>query len=130
MTHLGRPKGKSPQFSLKHIQATVSKILETPVAFCEDCIGSEAELSAANLVEGGVLLLENVRFYDEETQGDENFAQALAKLGTAYVNDAFGTAHRAHASTTQIASFFPENKYFICSYLQFPSVHFVQWVDS
>ena len=112
ITHLGRPKGKSPEFSLKHIQATVSKILETPVVFCEDCIGPEAELAAENLAAGGVLLLENVRFYDEETQGDENFAQALAKLGTAYVNDAFGTAHRAHASTTQIASFFPENKYF------------------
>ena len=112
MTHFGRPKGKSLEFSLAHIKDTVSEILETPVAFCNDCIGEEVEKAAASLVPGGVLLLENVRFYEEETQGDFEFAKALAKLGTAYVNDAFGTAHRAHASTTVIASFFPNKKYF------------------
>ena len=113
MTHLGRPKGAvSDQFSLKHIIAEIEKVLGTSVKFANDCIGEEAEKAAADLQPGEVLLLENLRFHNEEEKGDESFAQQLAKLGDAYVNDAFGTAHRAHASTAVIAQYFPETKFF------------------
>jgi len=112
MSHLGRPKGKEEQFSLKHIVAKVSEVLGVEVKFVDDCVGEEVEKAAADLKPGEVLLLENLRFYKEEEAGDEAFAEKLAKLGDIYVNDAFGTAHRAHASTTIIAKFFPENKVF------------------
>jgi phosphoglycerate kinase len=112
MSHLGRPKGKQDKYSLKHIVATVSDILKVPVQFVSDCINEEAENAVKNLKSGEVLLLENLRFYEEEEAGDEKFAKKLASLADVYVNDAFGTAHRAHASTTIIAQFFPEHKYF------------------
>jgi len=112
MSHLGRPKGKEEKYSLKHIVAKVSEVLGKGVKFAEDCIGDVAEAAAADLKPGEVLLLENLRFYAEEEAGDEAFAGKLAKLGDVYVNDAFGTAHRAHASTTIIAKFFPEAKVF------------------
>lgn len=112
MSHLGRPKGKEEKYSLKHIVAKVSEVLGKDVKFAEDCIGDVAETAAADLKPGEVLLLENLRFYAEEEAGDEEFAGKLAKLGDVYVNDAFGTAHRAHASTTIIAKFFPESKVF------------------
>nr|WP_322624883.1 phosphoglycerate kinase [uncultured Flavobacterium sp.] len=112
MSHLGRPKGKEEKYSLKHIVAKVSEVLGKEVKFAEDCIGDVAEAAAADLKPGEVLLLENLRFYAEEEAGNEEFAGKLAKLGDVYVNDAFGTAHRAHASTTIIAKFFPEAKVF------------------
>ena len=112
MSHLGRPKGKEEKYSLKHIVAKTSEILGKEVKFVDDCIGEAVEKAAADLKPGEILLLENLRFYDEETAGDEGFAKQLASLGDVYVNDAFGTAHRAHASTTIIAKFFPENKVF------------------
>jgi phosphoglycerate kinase len=112
MSHLGRPKGKEEKYSLKHILAKVSEVLGTEVKFAEDCVGEVAEAAAADLKPGEVLLLENLRFYAEEEAGDADFAQKLAKLGDVYVNDAFGTAHRAHASTTIIANYFPEAKVF------------------
>ncbi len=112
ISHLGRPKGKEEKYSLKHIVAKTSEVLGVNVKFVNDCIGAEAEQAAADLKPGEVLLLENLRFYNEEEAGDENFAKKLADLGDIYVNDAFGTAHRAHASTTIIAKFFPENKCF------------------
>ncbi|AXG73649.1 phosphoglycerate kinase [Flavobacterium arcticum] len=112
MSHLGRPKGKEDKYSLKHIVAKTSEVLGKDVKFVNDCVGDEVEKAAADLKPGEVLLLENLRFYDEETAGDEAFAQKLSKLGDVYVNDAFGTAHRAHASTTIVAKFFPENKVF------------------
>ncbi|MDB4608962.1 phosphoglycerate kinase [Flavobacteriaceae bacterium] len=112
MSHLGRPEGKEEKYSLKHIQKTVSDILKAPVLFAEDCVGSEAQVLANNLQNGQVLLLENLRFYKEETSGDEAFAKQLSNLGSVYVNDAFGTAHRAHASTAIIASFFEGKKAF------------------
>ena len=112
MSHLGRPKGKQDKYSLKHIVATVSDILKVPVQFVSDCINEEAENAVKNLKSGEVLLLENLRFYEEEEAGDEKFAKKIASLADVYVNDAFGTAHRAHASTTIIAQFFSEHKYF------------------
>ncbi|KGO83350.1 phosphoglycerate kinase [Flavobacterium beibuense] len=112
MSHLGRPKGKEEKYSLKHIVAKVSEVLGVTVKFVEDCVGADVEAAAAALQPGEVLLLENLRFYSEEEAGDEGFAKQLANLGDIYVNDAFGTAHRAHASTTIIAKFFPENKCF------------------
>jgi phosphoglycerate kinase len=112
MSHLGRPKGKESKYSLQHIVKTTSEILGVPVLFSSDCIGEIAQNAAANLKLGQVLLLENLRFYSEEEAGDISFAKELASLGDIYVNDAFGTAHRAHASTTIIAQFFPENKCF------------------
>ena len=113
MTHLGRPKGKvSEEFSLKNILPEIEKVLGKSVKFCGDCIGDEAKKMSAELQPGEILLLENLRFHDEEENGDEAFAKQLADLGDAYVNDAFGTAHRAHASTTIIAQFFPEAKCF------------------
>ena len=114
MSHLGRPKdGPTPKYSLIHIVGHLSKLLGLEVQFANDCIGEEAVNKAAALAPGQVLLLENLRFYKEEEKGDEAFAQKLSKLGTVYVNDAFGTAHRAHASTAVIAQFFaPGSKMF------------------
>ncbi len=113
MSHLGRPKnGPEDKFSLKHLVRHLSELLDTDVMFADDCIGESARRIASNLQPGAVLLLENLRFYKEETKGDEEFAKKLADLADVYVNDAFGTAHRAHASTTTIAQFFPEEKMF------------------
>lgn len=113
MSHLGRPKdGPEEKFSLKHTISTLEKLVGTTIHFANDCIGNEATEKAAQLKSGEVLLLENLRFYTEETKGDVAFAEKLSKLGDVYVNDAFGTAHRAHASTAIIAQFFPNNKYF------------------
>ncbi|MEM6517412.1 MAG: phosphoglycerate kinase [Bacteroidota bacterium] len=112
MSHLGRPKGAQEEFSLKHIVSKVEDILGVEVKFCENCVGEKAEEASANLNPGEILLLENLRFHAEETAGDELFSKALSQLGDIYVNDAFGTAHRAHASTTVVANFFPENKCF------------------
>ena len=113
MSHLGRPKeGPTEKYSLKHLITHLAKLLDKPVAFATDCIGNEAIEAANQLKPGQVLLLENLRFHKEEEKGALNFASALAALGTFYVNDAFGTAHRAHASTAIIAQFFPKNKCF------------------
>ena len=112
MSHLGRPKGKEDKYSLKHIVDTVAQVLEVPVIFASDCRGTVAQNASSNLKPGEVLLLENLRFYEEEEAGDVSFSKDLASLGDIYVNDAFGTAHRAHASTTIIAQFFPESKCF------------------
>lgn len=112
MSHLGRPKGKEDKYSLKHIVDTVAQVLEVPVIFASDCRGTVSQNAAQNLKPGEVLLLENLRFYEEEEAGDVSFSKDLASLGDIYVNDAFGTAHRAHASTTIIAQFFPDNKCF------------------
>ena len=112
MTHLGRPNGIEEIFSLKHIVDKVSEIIGVQVRFCEDCIGENAEKAVAELGNGELLLLENLRFHKEEKVGDEQFAKELSNLGDIYINDAFGTAHRAHASTTVIAKYFPGNKCF------------------
>ncbi|EPR74646.1 Phosphoglycerate kinase [Winogradskyella psychrotolerans RS-3] len=112
MSHLGRPKGVQDEFSLKHIIPKIEDILGVEVKFASDCVGPEAEEKANALQPGEILLLENLRFHEEETKGDRDFAEQLSKLGDIYVNDAFGTAHRAHASTTIVADFFPENKCF------------------
>jgi len=112
MSHLGRPKGVERKYSLGHIVKKASEILGQTVYFAPDCIGSEAEKAVSNLQSGQILLLENLRFYKEEEAGDVAFAKQLASLGDIYVNDAFGTAHRAHASTTIIAQFFPTEKCF------------------
>lgn len=113
MTHLGRPKGEvSDKFSLKHIVSEVSNVLGKEVKFVEDCVGEKAEAAAASLQPGEILLLENLRFHNEEEKGDKTFAENLSKLGDAYVNDAFGTAHRAHASTAVIADNFTSTKFF------------------
>ncbi|MGC4040889.1 MAG: phosphoglycerate kinase [Flavobacterium sp.] len=112
MSHLGRPKGKEDKYSLRHIVDKVSEVLGVKVQFASDCRGEVAQDAVKNLKPGEVLLLENLRFYAEEEAGDENFAKELASLGDIYVNDAFGTAHRAHASTTIIAKFFPKDKCF------------------
>ncbi|WP_233897553.1 phosphoglycerate kinase [Tenacibaculum piscium] len=112
MSHLGRPKGKEEAFSLRHIVAEVTKILGVKVKFVNDCIGDKVQQAVANLQNGEILLLENLRFYSEEKAGDIAFAEKLSKWGDIYVNDAFGTAHRAHASTAIIAQFFQENKCF------------------
>jgi phosphoglycerate kinase len=112
MSHLGRPKGKEEKYSLKHIVSKVEEILGKPVKFASDCIGAIAHNAAHDLAMGEVLVLENLRFYTEEEAGDVAFSKALAFLADFYVNDAFGTAHRAHASTTIIANEFPESKCF------------------
>jgi len=112
LSHLGRPKGVEEKYSLEHIIKTASEILGTEVLFASDCVGDIAESAAKNLQPGQVLLLENLRFYAEEEAGDVAFAKQLASLGDIYVNDAFGTAHRAHASTTIIAQFFEGKKCF------------------
>lgn len=109
MSHLGRPKsGPEDKFSLRHIIPNLRSKLGVTMKFADDCVGQSANDAAASLKEGEVLLLENVRFYKEETAGDEAFAEKLAQLGNIYVNDAFGTAHRAHASTTVVAKYFEE----------------------
>ncbi|MCL9808347.1 phosphoglycerate kinase [Flavobacterium luminosum] len=112
MSHLGRPKGVQDEFSLRHIVETASEVLQRPVTFASDCIGHVAENAVKHLKSGDILLLENLRFYKEEEAGDVEFSKQLASFGDIYVNDAFGTAHRAHASTAIIAQFFPENKCF------------------
>jgi len=112
MSHLGRPKGFQDEFSLGNIVKKATEILGVQVKFVPDCVGDKVEEAVANLESGEVLLLENLRFYDEEKKGDVVFAEKLSKLGDVYVNDAFGTAHRAHASTTIVAQFFPEKKCF------------------
>ncbi len=113
MTHLGRPKGGvEDKFSLKHIASKVSEILGVKVIMSEDVVENDAQEKARDLKPGDILLLENVRFHPEEEKGDKDFAEKLSKLGDIYVNDAFGTAHRAHASTAIIAEFFPNAKCF------------------
>jgi len=119
MSHLGRPKPDATsgnfydeKYSLKHIVSHLSNLLNKPVKFVTNCIGAEAKNAAQQLKNGEVLLLENLRFHKQETAGTESFAKELASLGDVYVNDAFGTAHRAHASTTIIAKFFPNDKVF------------------
>jgi phosphoglycerate kinase len=111
ISHFGRPKnGPEKSFSLGHLKKHLEKITGRKVLFTEDCIGEEAKILSENLKPGEILLLENVRFYKEETKGDINFAKQLANLGDCYVNDAFGTAHRAHSSTAQIAAYFANEK--------------------
>nr|WP_298006508.1 phosphoglycerate kinase [uncultured Flavobacterium sp.] len=113
MSHLGRPKnGSEEKFSLKHIVSKVEEVLGRKVTFVNDSVGSDVEKVVADAKAGDVILLENLRFYKEEEAGDEPFAEKLSKLGDIYVNDAFGTAHRAHASTTIVAKFFPNDKCF------------------
>jgi len=113
MSHLGRPKGQvNPDMSLSHICEKVSEIVGVQVKFVSDCVGEEVAKTVTELQNGEVLLLENLRFYAEEEKGGEAFAEALSKNGDVYVNDAFGTAHRAHASTTIVANYFPKNKCF------------------
>ena len=112
LSHLGRPNGFEQSLSFQNIIDKVSEILETKVQFCKTCIGPIAQSKADSLMPGEVLLMENLRFYPEETEGDVVFSERLSKLGTIFVNDAFGTAHRPHASTTIIANFFQNNKCF------------------
>ena len=112
MTHLGRPKGVDDKLSLRHIISEIQKVLGVDIQFSKHTIGPEAQAQARSLQPGQVMLLENLRFYNEETKGDEQFANALSTLADCYINDAFGTAHRAHASTTIVAQFFPNEKYF------------------
>ena len=112
MTHLGRPKGVDDNLSLRHIVSEIQKVLGVDIQFSKHTFGAEAEAQAQALQPGQIMLLENLRFYDEETKGDEQFANALSRLADCYINDAFGTAHRAHASTTIVARFFPKTKYF------------------
>ncbi len=117
MSHLGRPKkGPENKFSLRHLVSHLSEVLRTDVQFADDCVGQQAQQRAANLQPGQVLLLENLRFHPQEEKGDRDFAQQLAQLGDVYVNDAFGTAHRAHASTTIVADFFAK-EHRICGYV-------------
>ena len=111
LSHLGRPKGKDENLSLKHILGPVSKTLDKPVVFFQDCIGEEAEQATKKLQPGEIILMENLRFYKEETDGDKLFAEKLSRLGDLYINDAFGTCHREHASTAVIAKYFPNEKY-------------------
>ena len=111
ISHLGRPKGKDEKLSLKNILDPVSKTLEKPVIFFQDCIGEEAEQATKKLQPGEIILMENLRFYKEETEGDKLFAEKLSRLGDLYINDAFGTCHREHASTAVIAKYFPNDKY-------------------
>ena len=111
MSHLGRPKKKETAFSLKNLIPEIEKILKLKLKFAEDALGNTTKEITKNLRPGEVLLLENLRFYPEETQGEIKFAQKLASYGDCYINDAFGTAHRAHASTTTIAQFFKNKKY-------------------
>ncbi|WP_034887188.1 phosphoglycerate kinase [Gillisia sp. Hel_I_29] len=108
MSHMGRPKAQEAEFSLERIKDKVSEVIGVEVKFVSDCVGEVAETAAQNLQSGEVLLLENLRFHEEETNGDDEFAKQLSKLGDIYVNDAFGTAHRAHASTTIVAKYFDD----------------------
>ena len=111
MTHLGRPNGKEKELSLSHILKDVSKCLDRKVQFINDCIGDDVEKRVAQMKRGDILLLENLRFYKEETNGDETFAEKLSRLGDVYVNDAFGTCHRKHASTYTVTKYFHKKKY-------------------
>ena len=111
ISHLGRPKGKENKFSLKKIVDTVSSVLNQPVFFYEDCIGHGAQEAISKLGQGSIILMENLRFYQEETLGDRVFAKNLSELGDIYVNDAFGTCHREHASTAVIAEYFKNKKF-------------------
>ena len=111
ISHLGRPKGKENKFSLKKIVDTVSSVLNQPVFFYEDCIGQGAQEAISKLDQGSIILMENLRFYQEETLGDREFAKNLSELGDIYVNDAFGTCHREHASTAVIAMYFKNKKF-------------------
>ena len=111
ISHLGRPKGKEKRLSLKNIVETVSAVVDRPVLFHEDCIGRDAEKATLLLKPGQIILMENLRFYDEETEGSMAFAENLSKLGDVYINDAFGTSHREHASTALIAKFFKGKKF-------------------
>ncbi|MFY0631920.1 MAG: phosphoglycerate kinase [Flavobacteriaceae bacterium] len=112
MSHLGRPKGVEEKYSLQHIVEKVSEVIGVQVKFVSDCIGDQVAEAVGNLENGEILLLENLRFYSEEKSGDDSFAKQLSQWGDVYVNDAFGTAHRAHASTTIVAKHFPEDKCF------------------
>ena len=112
MSHLGRPKGVDANYSLKHIVEKVADVIGVQVKFVPDCIGEKVNKAVKNLQNGEILLLENLRFYAEETAGDDGFSEQLSKNGDIYVNDAFGTAHRAHASTTIVAKYFSKNKCF------------------
>ncbi len=112
MSHLGRPKGVDANYSMKHIVEKVADVIGVQVKFVSDCIGEKVNKAVNNLQNGEILLLENLRFYAEETAGDEGFSEQLSKNGDIYVNDAFGTAHRAHASTTIVAKYFSKNKCF------------------
>ena len=111
MAHLGRPKGKDEALSLSHLLNDVSKCLEKKVQFVNDCIGESVEKRVSQMKSGEVVLLENLRFYKEEIKGDDIFAKKLSRLGDSYINDAFGTCHREHASTYTIAKYFPQKKY-------------------
>ncbi|MDA9850487.1 phosphoglycerate kinase [Flavobacteriaceae bacterium] len=111
ISHLGRPKGKEKTLSLKNIVETVSAVMDRPVLFHEDCVGRDAEKATLLLKPGQIILMENLRFYDEETEGSMAFAENLSKLGDVYINDAFGTSHREHASTALIAKFFKGKKF-------------------
>ena len=111
ISHFGRPKEREDKFSLKHIVETVSEVLNHPVVFHNDCIGDEVHEVISNLKRGDIILLENLRFYKEETLGDSLFAEELSKLGDIYVNDAFGTCHREHSSTALIAKHFKNKKF-------------------
>lgn len=112
MSHLGRPKdGPEERYSLRHILTSLQVAIGRNVAFTDDCVGVDARKRASELKPGDILLLENLRFYPEEKRGDESFARSLASLGDVYINDAFGTAHRAHASTTVVAQFMPEKMF-------------------
>lgn len=112
MSHLGRPKGVQEKYSMRHIENAMEDIIGVEFKFVDDCVGPEVEKAASELKPGEILLLENLRFHKEEESGDKAFAKQLSKLGDIYVNDAFGTAHRAHASTAIVAEFFPNNKCF------------------
>lgn len=112
MSHLGRPKNRENEFSLRHIVDKATEVLGVQVNFVDDCIGEKVDEAVKELESGEILLLENLRYYEEEKAGDRTFAEKLSRLADYYVNDAFGTAHRAHASTAVIAEFFPENKCF------------------
>ncbi len=112
LSHLGRPKSKEEKFSLRHVVSTLSNLLGQDIHFADDCVSSEAIQQAKELKSGEVLLMENVRYYSEEEEGDEHFAERLSELGDVYLNDAFGTAHRKHASTAVVAQFFADNKLF------------------
>ena len=128
MTHLGRPKGVDDKLSLRHIVSEIQTVLGVDIQFSKQTIGPEAEAQAKALQPGQIMLLENLRFYDEETKGDEQFANALSTLADCYINDAFGTAHRAHASTTIVAQFFPKAKYF--GFLLAQEIHAIDRVMS
>ena len=123
ISHLGRPKSKSDEFSLKHILVDLNRLLGTKVLFANDCFGNVVNEKISGMRNGEVLLLENLRFYKEEEMGDEVFAEKLSLLTDAYVNDAFGTSHRNHASTAVISKFFPKNKY--CGFLLEKEISFL-----